>query len=64
MNWSTTTRKGSHGKGKVMSEKLEVQLAQALTNERILSQLDAIGKRLSVVENSVFAAWPKPKISV
>ena len=29
-----------------------------------MSQLDAIGKHLSVIETSAYAAWPKAKNSV
>ena len=52
------------GKGKVRSDpKSEVQQDQTLINQRILSQLDAIGKRLSVIENSASVASSKVKIS-
>ena len=47
-----TSKKVMHRKGKVMLDpKSEVQPDQALSNQRILSQLDAIGKRLSLIEN-------------
>ena len=52
-----TSRKVMHCSGKVMSDrKSEVQLDQALINQSILSQLDAIGKRLSAIESSASVA--------
>ena len=52
-----TSRKAMRGKGKVRSDpRSEVQPDQTLINQRILSQLDAISKRLSAVENSASVA--------
>ena len=52
------------GKGKVKPDpRSEVQPDQTLINQRILSQLDAIGKRLSVIENSASVASSKVKNS-
>ena len=42
----------------------DVQLDQALIKQSILSQLDAIGKRLSVIESSASVAHPEVKNSV
>ena len=52
------------GKGKVKPDpRSEVQPDQTLINQRILSQLDAIGKRLSVIESSASVASSKVKKS-
>ena len=57
-----TSRKVMHCSGKVMSDrKSEVQLDQALINQSILSQLDAIGKRLSAIESSASVTSLKVK---
>ena len=59
-----TSRKAMRGKGKVKPDpRSEVQPDQTLINQRILSQLDAIGKRLSVIENSASVASSKTKNS-
>ena len=59
-----TLRKAMRGKGKVKPDpRSEVQPDQTLINQRILSQLDAIGKRLSVIENSASVASSKTKNS-
>ena len=59
-----TSRKVMRGKGKVRSDpRSEVQPDQTLINQRILSQLDAIGKRLSVIENFASVASSKVKNS-
>ena len=59
-----TSRKTLRGKGKVKSDpRSEVQPDQTLINQRILSQLDAIGKRLSVIESSASVASSKVKKS-
>ena len=59
-----TSRKAMRGKEKVRSDpRSEVQPDQTLINQRILSQLDAIGKRLSVIENSASVASSKTKNS-
>ena len=42
----------------------EVRLDQALIKQSILSQLDAIGKRLSVIDSSASVSHPKVKNSV
>ena len=47
---------------KIQEVTAESQPDQTLINERILSQLDAIGKRLTAIEQSLAsAAWPKAK---
>ena len=59
-----TSRKVMCYRGKVMSDpRSEIQPDQTLTNEKILSQLDAIGKQLSVIESSASVAHPKVKNS-
>ena len=64
LNDFKTSRKAMRGKGKVRSNpRSEVQPDQTLINQRILSQLDAISKRLSVVENSASVASSKTKNS-
>ena len=60
-----SSRKVLCGKGKVKSDPIsEVQPDQTLINQRILSQLDAIGKRLSVIESSASGATSKVKTFV
>ena len=59
-NYFKTSRKAMHGKGKVRSDpRSEVQPDQTLINQKIPSQLDAIGKRLSVIEKSVASSKTK-----
>ena len=59
-----TSRKAMRGKGTVRSDpRSQVQSDQTLINQRILSQLDAIGKRLSVIESSASVASSKVKNS-
>ena len=59
-----TSRKAMRGKGKVKSDpRSEVQPQQTLINQGILSQLDAIGKQLSVIENSASVASSNVKNS-
>ena len=57
-----SSRKVLRGKGKIKSDpRSEVQPDQTLINQRILSQLDAICKRLSVIESSASVACSKVK---
>ena len=59
-----TSRKAMRGQGKVRSDpRSEVQPDQTLINQRILSQLDAIGKQLCVIESSASVASSKVKNS-
>ena len=60
-----SSRKALCEKGKLKSDPgSEVQPDQTLINQRILSQLDAIGKRFSVIESSASGATSKVKNSV
>ena len=60
-----SSRKALRGKGKVKSDpRSEDQLDQTLIHQRILFKLDAIGKRLSVIESSASGATSKVKNSV
>ena len=57
-----SSRKVMRCKGKVKSDpRSEVQLDQTLINQRILSQLNAIGKWLSIIESSASVASSKVK---
>ena len=59
-----STRRNMRCKGKINSDPTsEVQPDQSRINQRILSHLDAIGKRLSVIENSASVASIKVKNS-